>query len=34
VREEDGVTLADLDLVVTSDKGTEAVRGAATCAVA
>jgi acyl dehydratase len=34
VREEGGETLADLDLVVTSDKGTEAVRGAATCVVA
>ncbi len=34
VRDEDGVTLADLDLVVTSDKGAEAVRGAATCVVA
>ncbi len=33
VREEAGETLADLDLVVTSDKGTEAVRGAATCVV-
>ncbi len=33
VREEDGATLADLDLVVTSDKGSEAVRGAATCVV-
>jgi acyl dehydratase len=34
VREEGGETLADLELVVTSDKGTEAVRGAATCSVA
>jgi acyl dehydratase len=33
VRSEGGATLADLDLVVTSDKGTEAVRGAATCVV-
>ena len=34
VRDENGAKLADLDLVVTSDKGTEAVRGAATCVVA
>jgi acyl dehydratase len=33
VREEAGQTLADLDLVVTTDKGTEAVRGEATCAM-
>ena len=33
LREEAGITLADLDVVVTSDKGSEAVRGAATCAV-
>ena len=34
VRDERGETLADVDLVVTSDKGAEAVRGAATCVVA
>ena len=33
LRSEGGVELADLDLVVTSDKGTEAVRGEATCAI-
>ncbi len=34
VRDEGGVTLADLDLVVTSAQGVQAVVGAATCAVA
>lgn len=34
MRSEGGVELADLDIVVLSDKGTEAVRGAATCAIA
>ncbi len=33
LRDEPGGILADLDLVVVSDKGAEAVRGAATCAV-
>ena len=33
VRDEAGSTMVDLDVVVTSDKGAEAVRGAATCAV-
>ena len=33
VREVAGTTLADLDVVVVSDKGAEAMRGAATCAV-
>ena len=33
LHDEDGVALADLDVVVTSDKGTEAVRGTASCAV-
>ncbi len=33
VREVDGATVADLDVVVVSDKGSEAVRGTATCAV-
>ncbi len=34
VRDEGGEQLADLKVVVTSDKGAEAVVGAATCAVA
>lgn len=34
VREEGGETLADLDLTVVSDKGAQAVVGAATCVVA
>ena len=34
VREEGGETLADLDLTVVSDKGAQAVVGAATCAIA
>jgi acyl dehydratase len=33
VRDEGGVSLVDLDLVVTSDKGVQAVVGGATCAV-
>jgi acyl dehydratase len=33
VREVDGEQLADLDVVVVSDSGAEAVRGAATCVV-
>ncbi len=33
VRDEGGATLADLDIEVTSDKGVQAVVGAATCAV-
>lgn len=31
VRADDGVTVADLDLVVTNEQGVEAVRGGATC---
>ena len=34
VREEGGETLADLEVVVTNALGAQAVRGAATCAVA
>lgn len=34
VRTEGSTRLVDLDIVVTSDKGTEAVRGEATCAAA
>lgn len=33
LREEGAETIADLDLVVTSDKGAEAVRGSASCVV-
>ena len=33
LRNDDGVSLADLELVVTSEQGVQAVVGAATCAV-